>query len=117
MKTEKGKKENGKKENGKKENGKKENGKKENGKKENGKPCAAVRGLAGLSARAPDEEGALPASFDLPASDAARSDTSGRGMRPLGTCAQGALLPETPARNGGAAPFPPYPRMRRRVTP
>jgi hypothetical protein len=64
----------------------------------------------------PRPRGALPL-VGSPASELPCSDTSGQGVRRLGTCAQGALLPETPAWNGGTAPFPPYPRFGCRVAP
>ena len=57
----------------------------------------------------PDQEAALPL-CGTPASEPSRSDTSGQRVRPFGIRAQGALLPETPARTGDAVPFPPLPR-------
>jgi len=73
-------------------------------------PPQFPRGLAGAFRPVhPDQEEALPL-CGTPASEPSRSDTSGRGVRPLGTRAQGALLPETPALKGGPPPFPPYPR-------
>jgi hypothetical protein len=73
-------------------------------------PCVP-RGLAGaFPPRAPRPRGALPL-VGSPASERFASDTTDRRVRPLGTRAQGALLPETPARQEGRAPFPPYPRM------
>ena len=80
-------------------------------------PPGPTRGLAGdVIPVHPDQEGALPL-CGTPASEPSRSDTSGpstcgEGVRPLGTHAQGALLPETPAWQGGTAPLPPYPRWR-----
>jgi hypothetical protein len=78
-------------------------------------PLAAPRGLAGAFRPVhPGPRGALPL-VGSPASEPSCSDTSGRRVRPLGTRAQGALLPETPAWNRGTAPFPPYPRLRCRA--
>ena len=69
------------------------------------------RGLAGATRPVhPDQEGGLAPSLDHPASEPSRSDTMAQRVRPFGIRAQGALLPETPARNGGPPPFPPYPR-------
>ena len=69
------------------------------------------RGLAGaFRPMHPDQEGGLAPSLDHPASEPSRSDTSGQRVRPFGIRAQGALLPETPARTGDAVPFPPLPR-------
>jgi hypothetical protein len=78
-------------------------------------PCAPAepvppRGLRGaFSPVDPDQEGGLAPSLDHPASGLPRPDTSGQRVRPFGIRAQGALLPETPARKG--APFPLYPRI------
>ena len=80
-------------------------------------PPVPTRGLAGdFIPVHPDQEEALPL-CGTPASEPSRSDTSGpgtfgEGVRPLGTRAQGALLPETPAWTEGTAPFPPYPHIR-----
>jgi hypothetical protein len=72
----------------------------------------APRGLAGaVLPRAPRPRGALPL-VGSPASDLFGSDTPDRRVRPFGIRAQGALLPENPARQEGEAPFPPYPRFR-----
>ena len=69
------------------------------------------RGLAGAFRPVhPDQEGGLAPSLDHPASGLPRPDTSGQRVRPFGIRAQGALLPETPARTGDAVPFPPLPR-------
>ena len=79
-------------------------------------PACAPRGLAGaFQPRAPRPRGALPL-VGSPAPERFVSGTPDRRVRPLGTRATGsslgALLPETPARQEGNAPFPPYPRMR-----
>jgi hypothetical protein len=58
----------------------------------------------------PDQERALPLAGP-PASESTPSDTA-QGNRSPVTRAQGALLPESPARKG-PRPFPPYPRMQR----
>lgn len=50
----------------------------------------------------PDQEGGLAPLLDHPASGLPRPDTSGQRVRPFGYRAQGALLPETPARKGDA---------------
>jgi hypothetical protein len=77
-------------------------------------PCAP-RGLAGaIQPRAPRPRGALPL-VGSRASERFASDTSDRIVRPFGICAQGALLPETPASKECTAPFRPYPHLRRRV--
>lgn len=67
-----------------------------------------------------DQEGALPL-HGPPASEGQPSNTSSRTLFGLGlrapethrgvSRAQGALLPETPARKGHS-PFPPYPLLR-----
>ena len=76
-----------------------------------GIPPYPPRGLAGAFRPVhPDQEEGLAPSLDHPASEASRSDTSGQRVRPFGIRAQGALLPETPARTGAAVPFPPLPR-------
>ena len=73
-------------------------------------PPHSPRGLAGAFRPVhPDQEAALPL-CGTPASEPSRSDTSGQRVRPFGIRAQGALLPETPARTGDAVPFPPFPR-------
>lgn len=61
-------------------------------------PAGAPRGLPGdFIPVDPDQEGASP--FAGPTrSDLSGSDTSGQPLRPIGCGAQGALLPETPAR-------------------
>jgi len=70
------------------------------------------RGLRGaFSPVDPDQEGGLAPSLDHPASGLPRPDTDGQRVRPFGICAQGALLPETPARKG-EMPFPLYPHIR-----
>jgi hypothetical protein len=75
-------------------------------------PPPLPRGLAGAFRPVhPDQEEALPL-CGTPASEPFSSDTSDRRVHPLGTRAQGALLPETPAWTGGTAPFPHYPRIR-----
>jgi hypothetical protein len=74
-------------------------------------PACAPRGLAGaFRPRAPRPRGALPL-VGSPALELPRSDTIGSRVRPLRIRAQGALLPETPARKGDI-PLSPYPRMR-----
>ena len=85
---------------------------------------SAPRGLAGdVIPVHPDQEEALPL-VGSPAPERFTSGTTDRRVRPLGTRAQGALLPETPAcraiaaeqrrrtRNVGLIPLPPYPRRR-----
>jgi hypothetical protein len=80
-------------------------------------PACVPRGLAGaFRPRAPRPRGALPL-VGSPAPERFVSGTPDRWVRPLGTRAQGALLPETPARQEGRAPFPPYPRMQRASVP
>ena len=73
----------------------------------------APRGLAGLPARAPGQEEALPL-VGSPAPERFASGTSDRRICSLGTrtreSSQGALLPETPACSAVAA-------MQRRRTP
>ena len=77
-----------------------------------GYTASVPRGLAGaFLPRAPRPRGALPL-VGSPAPERLVSGTPDRRVRPLGTRAQGALLPETPARKVGTAPCPPYPRMR-----
>jgi hypothetical protein len=77
-----------------------------------GLTACAPRGLAGaFLPRAPRPRGALPL-VGSPAPERFVSGTPDRRVRPLGTRAQGALLPDTPAQQEGRAPFPPYPRMR-----
>ena len=72
-------------------------------------PCAP-RGLAGaFPPRAPRPRGALPL-VGSPAPERFASSTSDRRVRPFGIRAQGALLPETPARKE-RSPFSPYPVM------
>ena len=72
-------------------------------------PCAP-RGLAGVFHPVhPDQEGALPL-VGSPASERFASDTSDRRICPLGPRTQGALLPETPARQVGFIPLPPIPQ-------
>ena len=61
------------------------------------------RGLRGaFSPVDPDQEGGLAPSLDHPASGLPRPDTDGQRVRPFGICAQGALLPETPAKGRDA---------------
>jgi hypothetical protein len=75
-------------------------------------PCAA-RGLAGdFIPVHPDQEAALPL-CGTPASEAFRSDTFDRSVRPLETRAQRALLSETSAPDEGGAPFQHLSRMHR----
>ena len=74
-------------------------------------PPHGPRGLAGAFRPVhPDQEGGLAPSLDHPASGLPRPDTDGQRVRPFGIRAQGTLLPETPAWNGGPPPFPPNPR-------
>lgn len=76
-------------------------------------PCAP-RGLAGDFVPVhPNQEVALPL-VGSPAPEHFVSGTTDRRVRPFGIRAQGALLPETPARKVGYIPFPPYPRIRNR---
>ena len=82
-------------------------------------PPVPTRGLAGAFLPVhPDQEAALPL-CGTPASEPSCSDTSGQGVRPLETRAQGALLPETPAsepsrsdtsRRRGTPPWNPHSR-------
>jgi hypothetical protein len=73
-------------------------------------PACAPRGLAGaFPPRAPRPRGALPL-VGSPAPERFASSTSDRRVRPFGIRAQGALLPETPARKE-RSPFSPYPVM------
>ena len=74
-------------------------------------PPHGPRGLAGaIRPVHPDQEGGLAPSLDHPASGRPRPDTGGQRVRPFGIRAQGAWLPETPARIGDAVPFPLLPR-------
>jgi hypothetical protein len=75
-----------------------------------GSALRAPRGLEGGPApvHPRQREALLPCA--IPASQPSGSDTTGSGVRPLKTRAQGALLPETPARKG--EPFSPDPAMR-----
>jgi hypothetical protein len=74
-------------------------------------PCAP-RVLAGdFQPRAPRPRGALPL-YGTAASEAFRSDTFDRWVRPFGIRAHRALLSETPAGKGDT-PFSPHPRMHR----
>lgn len=74
-------------------------------------PCAR-RGLAGdfIPVHPRPKRAWLPCGNPAPERFASR--TSDRRVRPLGTRAQGALLPETPARNVGFIPLPPLPLRR-----
>jgi hypothetical protein len=73
-------------------------------------PLRAPRVLAGdVIPVHPDQEEALPL-VGSPASERFISDTTDRRIRPLGTRAQGALLPKTPARKVGFIQLPPYTR-------
>ena len=66
-------------------------------------PPVPTRGLAGaFRPMHPDQEEGLAPSLDHPASELPSSDTTGQRVRPFGIRAQGALLPETPARKGDA---------------
>ena len=75
-------------------------------------PCGLRRAVCPVD---PDQEVGLAPSLDHPASEPSRSDTMAQRVRPFGIRAQGALLPKTPARKEGIAPFPPYPHIRRVV--
>lgn len=72
----------------------------------------ASRGLAGdVIPVHPDQEEALPL-IGSPVSERLSSDSTDRRVRPLGTRAQGGLLPETPARKVGFIPPSPYHHVR-----
>ena len=58
----------------------------------------------------PDQEEALPLAGP-PASELSGSDTSGQRVRPFAIRAQGALLPEDPARRWDDSPFLHHPHQ------
>ena len=70
---------------------------------------AAWQGL--FSPVHPDQEEPWPL-VGSPAPERLKRPAKGRRVRPLETRVQGALLPETPAREGGHGPLPHHPRHR-----